>query len=396
MPDFTYIEDIFVAFRDNCETTNLGLQPQDYPPLESFYFRIIKGDSLTQNQANYVLKILEKYKKISSLGGFDYQDSLEGAIWKRPFRVLDLSKKIFVEKSSDGKLEVCLKFPYQLKDEFDKEINVNISGSHKVSHWDSENKVRRLSFYNFNLVALYEFALKHNFEIDETFMCALAEVEEIWQFEDQIRPTAMINSSSVYLDNFAESAREYAEANFTGSIAADLMLAKSMGFLYTGPVETISQKIASSPENTFWLKDFREFFRLCNSVNGKIAIVIDRSSNILSWLQTFVQAADEVGIYRGEIKVCFRENKDSDTGINEWIKLAGVGGKIEGGRIYIFEHKPAKWLFKDKEDITIIATNNLYPHTNQVTKDWLDSHPCVIYLGDIKPSEQKGRKIVEL
>ena len=52
--------------------------------------------------------------------------------------------------------------------------------------------------------------------------------------------------------------------------------------------------------------------------------------------------------------------------------------------------------FKDKEDITIIATNNLYPHTSQVTKDWLDSHPCVIYLGDIKPSEQKGKKIVEL
>lgn len=396
MPDLTYIEDIFVAFRDNCESMNLGLQPQDYTPLESFYFRIIKGDPLTQNQANYVLKILEKYKNISSLGGFDYQDSLANATWKRPFRVLDLSKKIFVEKSLEGKLEVCLKFPYQLKDEFDREINVNISNSHKVSHWDSENKVRRLSFYEFNLVALYEFALKHNFEIDETFMCALAEVEEIWQYEDQIRPAAQINHSSVKLDNFAESAGEYAETNFTGSVSADLILAKSMGFLYTGPVETVSEKIASSPGNTFWLKDFREFFKLCNSVRGKIAVVVDRSSDTLSWLRSFIQAADEAGIHRGEIKVCFRENKDSDTGINEWIKLAGVGGKIEGGRIYIFEHKPAKWLFKDKEDITIIATNNLYPHTNQVTKDWLDSHPCVIYLGDIKPSEQKGRKIVEL
>ena len=131
-------------------------------------------------------------------------------------------------------------------------------------------------------------------------------------------------------------------------------------------------------------------------VNSRLAVVIDRSSDTLSWLQSFVQAADEAGVHREEIKVCFRENKDSETGVNEWIKLAGVGGKIEGGRIYIFEHKPAKWLFKDKEDITIIATNNLYPHTNQVTKDWLDSHPCVIYLGDIKPSEQKGKKIVEL
>jgi hypothetical protein len=169
-----------------------------------------------------------------------------------------------------------------------------------------------------------------------------------------------------------------------------------MGFLYTGQIETTTQKIASSPANTFWLKDFTEFFRLCNSVSGKIAVVIDRSSDTLAWLQNFVRSADEAGVQRDEIRVCFRENKDSDTGVNEWIKLAGVGGKIEGGRIYIFEHKPAKWLFKDKDDVTIIATNNLYPHTNQITKDWLDSHPCVIYLGDIKPSEQKGRKIVEL
>ncbi len=396
MPDFTYIEDILVAFRDNCQTLNIGLQPQDYTPLESFYVRIIKGDPLTQNQANYVLKILEKYKKISSLAGFDYQDDLEDAVWKRPFRVLDLSKKIFVEKSSNGGLEICLKFPYQLKDEFDREINVNVPNSHRISHWDAENKVRRLSFYEFNLVALYEFALKHNFEVDESFMCALAEVEEIWQFEDQIRPVCTIHRSSVVLDNFSENAGEYAESHFTGSISADLILAKSMGFLYTGTIETTSQKIASSPANTFWLKDFIEFFRLCNSIDGKIAVVIDRSSNTLTWLQNFVRSADEAGIRRDEIKVCFRENKDSDTGINEWIKLAGVGGKIEGGRFYIFEHKPAKWLFKDKEDITIIATNNLYPHTNQITKDWLDSHPCVIYLGDIKPSEQKGKKIVEL
>ncbi len=396
MPDFTYVEDIFVSFRNTCHALDLGVQPQDFPPMESFYIRIVKGDPLTQNQANYVLKILEKYKKISSLAGFDYEDRLADAVWKQPFRILDLSKKIFVEKSSDGLLEICLKFPYQLKDEFDREINVNIPYSHKVSHWDQENKIRRLSFYDFNLVALYEFALKHNFEIDETFMCALAEVEEIWQFEDQIRPTASLEHNVIVLDNFTESAREYAETNFTGSISADVILAKSMGFLYSGPIETTTQKIASSAANTFWLKDFREFFKLCNSVNGKIAVIIDRSSNTLSWLQNFVQAADEAGIYRGEIKVCFRENKDSDTGVNEWIKLAGVGGKVEGGRIYIFEHKPAKWLFKDKEDITIIATNNLYPHTNQITKDWLDSHPCVIYLGDIKPSEQKGRKIVEL
>jgi hypothetical protein len=109
-----------------------------------------------------------------------------------------------------------------------------------------------------------------------------------------------------------------------------------------------------------------------------------------------VADADQSGIARDDIKVCFRENKENNSGINDWIKMAGVGGKVETGKILIFEYKPAKWLFKDSEDVKLLVTNNLYPPTNGITKDWFSSHPCVIYLGDIKPSEQRGQKIVEL
>jgi len=101
-------------------------------------------------------------------------------------------------------------------------------------------------------------------------------------------------------------------------------------------------------------------------------------------------------VSRDEIKVCFREGKDGKFGINEWIKLAGVGGKVETGKILIFESKPAKWLFKDPHDVTLLVTNNIYPQTNVMTRDWFNSHPVVIYLGDTKPTEQRGYKIVEL
>jgi hypothetical protein len=113
-------------------------------------------------------------------------------------------------------------------------------------------------------------------------------------------------------------------------------------------------------------------------------------------LTQFINDADTAGIDRNEIKVCFREPKEQDTGINEWIKTNGVGGKVETGRILIFEFKPAKWLFKEKESVKLLVSNNLYPPTNQLTKDWVGSHHCVIYLGDIKPSEQRGQNIVEL
>jgi hypothetical protein len=117
---------------------------------------------------------------------------------------------------------------------------------------------------------------------------------------------------------------------------------------------------------------------------------------MLPWLQNFVADADKSEVSREEIKVCFRDSKESDSGINEWIKIAGVGGKVETGRILIFESKPAKWLFKSDIDVTMLVTNNIFPSTSSMTKDWLRSHPCVIYLGDTRPTETKGQKIVEL
>lgn len=396
MSKIVFVEDIFVAFYQLVARGSLEIQYQDMSPSLSFYDKLTSSQQLTSNQGSYLLKILEKYKNLSLLAGYDYKQDLENAHWKLPFRTLDLSKKIYIEKNDKGGLEICLKFPYQLKSEFDKEIDINLPGSNRVSHWDQENKVRRLSFYDFNLVTLFDFACSHGFEIDETFMCALADIEEIWQTEDNIRPTYTINDNNIQLINVNNSAKEFFNDNCSGILDKDIFLLKNMGILYTGKGHSIVERIAASPNNTFWIKNNSDFLNLYRAVGGKVAIILDRSAELLNWIQNFVTDAETLGISRDEIRICFRDNKDVKSGLNEWIRLAGVGGKINGGNIYIFEHKPAKWLFKDNLDVKIVVTNNLYPHTNQTTKDWLDSHPCVIFLGDIKPSEQRGKKIVHL
>jgi hypothetical protein len=290
---------------------------------------------------------------------------------------------------------VCLKFPFQLKTEFDAEIN---SGSllSKSSKWDPEEKVRRLNIYDFNLISLYEFANKHNFEIDESFMSVLADVEEIWQNSDDVIPYCEVTDHGVELKNAWPDAEEWWQQHCTKTVDNDLLLAKSMGFLLRKiPVNSV-EKIASSQENSFWVKDKDQFFSIYKKVSGRVCVMLDRTSNTLQWLQTFVAEADKHAVSRDEIKVCFRDSKDSVTGLNDWVKLAGVGGKVETGRILIFESRPAKWLFKDSQDVTMLVTNNLYPPTNTMAKEWFQSHPCVIYLGDIRPSEQRGQKIVEL
>ena len=391
-----FAEDVFSTFYLLVDTGAVSVQSQDFMPIMSFHSKIVDGSQLTKNQANYILKLLEKYKNLSAAAGFDYRHDLSALQWKTSFRVLDLSKKIYVEKKDNGSLEICLKFPYQLKKEFDEEINVNSPDSNRVSHWDHEDKVRRLKFYEFNLVSLYEFASKHNFEIDETFMDALAEVEEIWQDSENSTPRSELAGHTVILVNANEDAHAYFESHRSGSILDDALLAKSMGYPFARKDDSPMGKLVSSQENSFWVKDNVSFFNIYKELVGKVCIVLDRTSNTLAWLQKFVTDADENKISREEIKVCFRDSKESNLGLNDWIKLAGVGGKVETGRILIFESKPAKWLFKEQENVKIVVTNNIYPPTNTITREWFYSHPCVLFLGDTRPTEQRGKKIVEL
>ena len=391
-----FAEDIFLGFHDLVESDKIKVQHTDLGPISSFYLRILNGDALTKSQADFVVKILEKYRHLAMMAGFDYADQLRNLAWKQPFRVLDLTKRIYVERTDQGNLEVCVKFPYQLKKEFDDQINSYQLSSTRFNNWDADQKLRRLNLYDFNLIAIYEFANRNNFEIDDSFINVLADVEEIWQNQEEISPVSDIVDGRVHLFNATADAEQWFNLHCVGETDTDLLTAKHMGYSYRGRPKNVNEKIAAHIENSFWIRSDEKFFDLYKKITGKAAVMLDRTGDTLSWLQKFVADADAQGVNRDEIKVCFRDSKDQDTGINEWIKLAGVGGKVESGRLLIFESRPAKWLFKDLDDVTLLVTNNVFPPTNVMTRDWFNSHPCVIYLGDIKPSETKGQKIVEL
>lgn len=390
-----FAEDIFVEFEFLVAQGRIDVQNNDFAPIISLADRLSRGEEITQNQANYIIKLLEKYKNVAAATGVDYKSKLVNPQWKKPFRVLDLTKKIYVEKTDAGTLEVCVKFPFQLKAEFDKEIKATNSNN-IVGHWDSENKVRRLNFFDANLISLNDFALKHSFEIDESFLELLSEVEEIWQNAEEYAPCSVRIGRDVHLVNASNETEEYFQANKTGNVFDDLLLAKQMGYPAKDLPNMTRYNMVSSSENSFWLKENRQFFSIYKEISGNICVILDRTSDVLPWLQQFVADADISGVSRDEIRVCFRENKDSNKGLNEWVKLAGVGGKVDSGRIFIFESKPAKWLFKNFKDVKLVVTNSLYPATNNITKELFSSFPCVIYLGDIKATNAKGQKIVEL
>jgi hypothetical protein len=390
----SYAEDVFLDFYDLVVGLKLRVQPQDLSALTSFYNIVSANKQLTENQANFILKLFQKYKTPAESLKF-FNSPIEELIWKKPFRTIDFTKRVFVEIDASGRQMICMKFPYQLKKEFEEELPTK-NHTDNSNFWDHDQKIRKLSLYDHNLIHIHEFVKKHGFEIDDTFLIALGEVEEIWQHSEDVIPCCNITDDRVNLVNAPEDALAYFSDNLTGNKDTDLMLAKSMGYTYSGSPTTILEKISADANNSFWIKENSCFLEIVKAVNGKVCIILDRASRSREWIKSFVIDADAAGINRNDIKVCFRLSRDEDHGFNQWIKDADLGGKVEDGKIYIFNHKPAKWLFKDSNDVKILASNNLYPSTNTLAKDWFSSHPCVIYLGDIKPSEQRGQKIVEL
>ena len=391
----SYVEDVFLDFYDRAVDL-WQMAPQDYRILTDFYNKLSQGQELTQNQGNYLLRLLGKYQLLALSQGLDLSACLGNPVWKTSFRVLDYTKSIFVEKDEDGLLWVCLKFPYAFKDVFDREVDKLLSAQSK---WDFDKRLRKIDLYQCNLIHLQEFVKKNGFEIDESFIDVVAQTEEIWDQQDSIIPHAIADGVSINLKNADADTVSYWNDHRTDSYQKNLFLAKQMGYVvkFSSTSQTLIEEISASAATDFWIKDLSTFFELYQTLGGVFCILVDRNTqDVVDWLQDFVNHSDFAGIPRNEIKVCFRESDSKNSKLNKWIKDNYVGGTVKDGKILIFQHKPPKWLFKDDIDVKIIATNSFTPIAEPLTSAWISGHHCVCYLGDIKPTKIKDKKIVEL
>jgi len=394
MSKLSFVEDIFLAFYSLMSSGVMLVQSSDQSAIASFYNVIRNNQQFTENQASFLLKILTKYKVQILAQGIDCSNQLKNPVWKNTFRVLDLSKKIFVEIDEESIAWVCCKFPYQLKDSFENEI----VKKDPLVRWDSDRKIKKILLHTVNLIALNEFVLKNNFEIDKSFQDVVSEVEEIWNRQSEIEKYSIEIDGQVYLVNADTDAESYWNDNKQGALEHDLFLASCMKYpLHTEKQSvTLLEKISKSKNNIFWIQNLSNFFEIYKSVSGNVCVLVDRTVDSLEYLQNFVRHSDLFGIPRSDIKVCFRDSSQSDSQLNGWIKENDLGGKVQEGKIFIFNHKPAKWLFKNNISVKIIVTNNLYPDTVVSVREWIRSHPCVFYVGNIKPSLQKEINIVDL
>jgi len=391
-----FVENIIIEFSSLVIQGQLAISESEYNALMNFYQIAISDEQFTLKQRNYVLVILSKYSGVCKSLGLDYTSTLISPEWKHGIRVIDNTKLVWVEEIEDEKW-ICLKIPFSLKDELEK-ISQSDRGRYGSSVWDHENKIRKLKLYDYNIIHLNDFFEKNKFERHSSFLEALSEVESIWEQQEQIIPRSVIVDDEVNLINTSDEVIEYFESIKQHDVSKDLMLARSMGFFYNPGknVKNIVEKICSSTATNFWIRDINEFFKLYKSLDCKVAVITDKDEKSRQWIRKFVEISGNYDIPKDDIKVCFRLGKEDSSDFNDWIKETGVGGSVENGKIFIFHNKPAKWLFSSDIDVKIIATDSLYPVPNAITQTWMNSHPCVCYLGELRASQIKDKDIVNL
>lgn len=391
MATYNYVEDLFVDFVDGCDTLHLNLHQQDISAVASFYSLILTDRELTQAQANYIVKILNKYPSYLLQLNLD-SAVLDNPRWKHAFRVIDQSKKITVENTADG-LMLCVQQPFVLKEAFEKFC---VRQARSLTHlWDAESRVKKYDWYSINPIMVREFASKNSYESSLEFIDLVEQTEDIWNQFSRYEKTAVSVDNTIALVNAADSAKAFFDAHKTNNRNENLLLAKEVGHIYSNSPNSIIETIAKEKTNSFWIQDSQRVVDLFDQIDGKVCVICAREG-IKDWVQDFVHSVElRRGSLQG-IKVCFRLENSEDPQFNSWIKETGLGGSVSDGKIFIFRERPPKWLLEKNQDVKIVILNGAFPPSSATAQHWLDNHSCVIYTGKLKPSLSKGRHIVEL
>ena len=392
-----YTEDIFLEFYYLIDRNIISVEHRDVEPIESFYSTINSGKQLTRSQSNFIIRILSKYIH-------NIEDKIDGVTetinnprWKNLFREIDNTRSLSLHVDENHITYLLVKFPFAFKDTYAKEFT---GGSRNLSVWDVNLKVQKIKLLDVNLVSFVDLARKYKFEIDSTVVDAVDTVEEYWNDQLDYIPYCVVEDQKVKLKNATESSINYFEKDKTGNIDQDLFLAKTLGYTaHNREPITFIDRIVTSDENKFWIKTTESLLTILKNINKwPVVIVLDRATDTIDWCSQFIDTLTETGNQDIKTKICFRypNNETRGSAFNQWIKDSGFGADMKEGQIFICNHKLPKWMLKDEFDVKIIVSNGIFPSTNTTTESLMDSHHTVFFLGDIKPSEKRKKKIVEL
>ena len=377
-----FVEEIFVELYNTLSKNKKLKSIVDQEALKSLYYVCVGSASLTQKQSAFVIRLIKKYQ---SDWIADYTHALETPKFKRPFRVAD-SKQAWIEQVK-GELMVLLKYPYALKNEFDR----TFTSSDSV--WIPEKSARGFKFYSDKVERAYSFAKKHGFNISEQLEDAFKFIKN--ESKRSPSPYCEIKNNQVKLVNSSDSANEYFKSKKKGNKKSDLLLAKGIGYplkKQNDPDDLdMFSALASANTNSFWVDTYSKLFDLIKHSVLPILLIVDRSSLPVDWIQRFVENAKLAGV---DHTVSVLTDQTSTADLVEYASKTNYNGLTSNNKIFITVHSLQSW-FMCQEPVGMVVTNMINIPTNTLTREYLSSHPVAVYFSTVRPTV-KGAEIANL
>lgn len=362
-----------------------GLQPRDRSILYSISSQLKRHLPLTSKQADLVIKIFQDNRPLyESISNLDFL--LDFPNYKYPFRVIDTSRKIFLNNDAT---EIWVKFP------FDQVVNKQLE---KIPYRRSYNSVNRCHTYRVSevtIMSLVDTLKDHDFQIEEKILDWYKEISDIVSNPEQYVPTVDVKDGSIVLKNSNNNSLDYFKKNRANEIIPDTLRARVMGFqlseelkgfIARQKIDNLTKTILSSKESKIAISSESPYDKF-NAVNFireakayPVLVLLDDENNLCSTFKQWIIALNKNSIQNKEISVLFRSDRHSD--FNTMIKEERLNNLVdENTKIVFVKNKIPKILYKlDFKPMLVICSNPFYVH--YTGQKLIDSHPLVMYYTD--------------
>jgi hypothetical protein len=388
------IEDLIKQIYES-EKSKKNLSPKDRSVLFSIAAQFSKSLTLTINQANLVLTILEENReKIEMIS--KNQSLLKSPVFKYPFRVIDTSKKIFIKNNT----HIGIKFPFN---QVIKQFLLKEMKGHLEFDFDSKTYFYPLTDENVLKLLNSKEISDETFDISQDLRDLYNHLQNIIENADNYLPTIDYDNG-VFLKNSNKLVTNYFDKHRTDNILSNVFLAKTLGIQPSKKLIDMINSMEFNPKFVDLLINEKNKIRSSDTVKKDIEFLTSFVSTINQWpimiimsndatadteLNNWVSALLEHGISNEEISVLFRSQTNKDC--NTFIKDSKLNNLVDEKTKAIFiKNKIPKVLYKiNFQPKIVISTSKFYAH--YTSQKLVASHPyTIIYSDQIETGLQIG------
>jgi len=171
------IDDIIFKLSNlGIDNLNGAIPSRDKKVLKNMAKLMVDEDYITESQANLIIKILEENLKNLDDIGIDLVDAIKNPVWRKPFKNLEIIKKVGIFHDSDHGSMIDIMFSYE-KDlaKYLKNLQRKLNCSSVIN----EGKHTFLPLVEKNIIDVYEALSPLNFEFSDNFLELVEKIKNL-------------------------------------------------------------------------------------------------------------------------------------------------------------------------------------------------------------------------